>query len=179
MHIKIRQISLMGILLAFSVILVTLGGVIETSTFFFVAAASFCVGIVIREYKVISGVIFLIASIFLQFLIVPNKFYIITYTVLSVYILGFEILFEYMFRIKKHYLRKPLFWAGKYILFNLLFIPGIIFFPKLIISGDINASFFVLALLGGQVVIWIYDRAYNYFQQYVWGKFRKNLKNFK
>lgn len=176
MHIKVRQLSLMGILLAFSVILVTLGGIIESSTLFFLAAASFCVGIVIREYKVVSGVIFLLASIFLQFLIVPNKFYIITYIALSVYILGFEILFESMFRIKKHSLRKPLFWTGKYILFNLMYIPGIIFFPKLIISGDINTSFFALAILGGQVVIWIYDRAYNYFQKYVWGKFRKNLK---
>ena len=179
MHIKVRQISLMGMLLAFSVILVTLGGIIESSTLFFLAAASFCVGIVIREYKVVSGVIFLLASIFLQFLIVPNKFYIITYTVLSVYILGFEILFENMIRIKKHSLRKPLFWAGKYILFNLMYIPGIIFFPKLFFSGESNSSFFVLGILGGQIVIWIYDRAYNYFQKYIWGKFRKNLKNFK
>lgn len=179
MHIKVRQISFMGMLLAFSVVLVMLGNIIETSTLFFLGASSFCVGIVIREYKVVSGIVFFLASIILQILIVPNKFYIITYTGLSVYILGSEILFDNMIRIKKHSLRKPLFWFSKYVLFNLMYIPAVIFFPKLIFSDNIKTSFFVILILGGQVVLWIYDMAYNYFQKYIWGKFRKKLKDFK
>jgi hypothetical protein len=179
MHLKIRQISFMGILAAFSVVLVVLGGVIESSTLFFLAAASFCVGIVIREYKMASGVIFLLVCIFLDFLIAPNKFYINTYTGLSVYILGSEILFDSMLRIKKPALRKPIYWIGKYLLFNLMYIPGIIFFPKLIYSGEINTFFLALLIVGGQAVLFVYDRAYNYFQKYVWGKFRKNLKGLK
>ena len=119
------------------------------------------------------------ASIFLGILIIPNKFYIITYTGLSVYILGSEILFDNMIRIKKHSLRKPLLWIGKYVLFNFMYIPGVLFLPKLIFSDNIKTSSFVLIILGGQVVLWIYDMGYNYFQKYIWGKFRKNLKNFK
>lgn len=50
MHVTARRVALCGLLLAFSVICMVLGSVFETNTLFLLAAASYFVGIVIREF---------------------------------------------------------------------------------------------------------------------------------
>ena len=50
MHIKAKKMAFGGLLLALSVICMILGSVIETGTLFLLAAASFFVGIVFREF---------------------------------------------------------------------------------------------------------------------------------
>ena len=67
MHIKTKRIALAGVLGAFVVVLLVLSTMIESNTLFFVAAASFCVGIVIREWGLLNGAIFLLSCIVLSF----------------------------------------------------------------------------------------------------------------
>ena len=50
MHVKAKTVALGGLLLALTIVFMALGSVIETSTLFLLAAASFFVGIVIREF---------------------------------------------------------------------------------------------------------------------------------
>ena len=50
MHVNARKIALSGVLAAFAVVLIVLGSIFETSTLFLLAAAAFCVGIVVREW---------------------------------------------------------------------------------------------------------------------------------
>ena len=50
MHVKAKTMAFSGLLLALTVIFMVLGSVIETSTLFLLAAASFFVGIIIREF---------------------------------------------------------------------------------------------------------------------------------
>ena len=55
MHVNARKIALSGVLAAFAVVLIVLGSIFETSTLFLLAAAAFCVGIVVREWGIAYG----------------------------------------------------------------------------------------------------------------------------
>lgn len=79
MHVTARRVALCGLLLPFSVICMVLGSVFETNTLFLLAAASYFVGIVIREFGLRTGSAFYLASVLLGFLTAPNKFYVISF----------------------------------------------------------------------------------------------------
>ena len=49
MHVKAKILAFGGLLLALTVIFMMLGGIIESNTLFLLAAASYFVGIMIRE----------------------------------------------------------------------------------------------------------------------------------
>lgn len=179
MHLSTKHLSLLGLLLAFSVVLTVLSGIIETSTLFLLAAASFFVGIAFRETNKLLGVAFYLASVFLSFILAPNKMYCITYGAISLYIVLIELLGgkvigkenrENISRIKRLQLI-----ALKLGLFNIIFVPILIFFPQLIIARDLNLLLSIAFFLGGQVVFFIYDKAYDYFMIHYWLKFRRNF----
>lgn len=178
MHLGTRHLSLLGLLLAFSVVLTVLSGVIETSTLFLLAAASFFVGIAFRETNKPLGVAFYLASVFLSFILAPNKMYCITYTVISLYIVLIELLRAKIVGASSN---KPMnanklsLIVVKFILFNIIFLPILMFFPKLIIARDLNLFLSIGFFLGGQIVFFIYDKAYDYFMIHYWGKIRRNF----
>lgn len=176
MHVNTRKVAFLGLLLAVSVFFVVLGGVIETSTFFLLAAASFGTGVAIREGGKRMGVAFYLASVALSFLIAPNKFYCATYSALGLYILLSEAVYDLLASSKNIKMRKKLLWLMKYLIFNSMYIPMLIFFPKLIFAGKISSWLLIAALAAGQAVLFIYDSAYRYFQNSVWGKFRGRLR---
>lgn len=90
MHVKARMTAFSGLLLALSVVCMALGSVIETNTLFLLAAASYFVGIIIREFGMKAGVAFYLADILLGFLVTPNKFYVISFAAMGFYILAAE-----------------------------------------------------------------------------------------
>ena len=65
MHVKAKTVALGGLLLALTIVFMALGSVIETSTLFLLAAASFFVGIVIREFGLAAGGAFYLAAVLL------------------------------------------------------------------------------------------------------------------
>ena len=83
MHVKARMTAFSGLLLALSVVCMALGSVIETNTLFLLAAASYFVGIIIREFGMKAGVAFYLADILLGFLVTPNKFYVISFAAMG------------------------------------------------------------------------------------------------
>ena len=54
------------------------------------------VGIVIREFGLRTGAAFYLASVLLGFLTAPNKFYVISFSAMGLYILGTEALYRLM-----------------------------------------------------------------------------------
>ena len=60
MHVKAKTMAFGGLLLALTVVFMALGSIIETSTLFLLAAASFFVGIVVREFglRAESGILY-------------------------------------------------------------------------------------------------------------------------
>ena len=61
MHVNAKKMAFTGVLAAFAVILLVLSAVIETSSLFLIAAAAFCVGIVLREWGAESSVLYYIS----------------------------------------------------------------------------------------------------------------------
>ena len=78
MHVSGKKIAISGLLVAFSAVMLILSSVIETNSLFLIAAASFCVGIAIREWGIRFGMGFLIASTLVNVFVAPNKFYCLT-----------------------------------------------------------------------------------------------------
>lgn len=175
MHVNARKIAVAGLLAAFTVVMLILSSTIETSSLFFIAAASFCVGIAIREWGVGFGFGFLIASVILNFLLAPNKLYCITFAGMGVYLVLSEWLWEKLAASLTTSHRNLKLWIGKYVIFNLIYIPVLILMPSLIFTKEVTGIIAVAFWAIGQIALWVYDRAYLYFQGCIWGKLRIKL----
>ena len=90
MHVKAKKTAIAGLLLAFTIVCIAMGSVIETNTLFLLAAASYFVGIIIREFGMRTGAAFYLADVLLGFLVTPNKFYVISFAAMGFYILAVE-----------------------------------------------------------------------------------------
>lgn len=179
MHVSGRKLAISGLLAAFSVVLIIFAAVIETSSLFFIAAASFCVGIALREWGSGYGIAFYVATVLLGLLVAPEKMYCLTFVGMGAWLVGTEVLWEILAKKEKMAHRTLFLWIGKFVIFNLLYVPTLIFLPQLLIAKKMSATIFIILLVGGQVALWIYDRAHVYVQIYLWGKFRgKLLGNF-
>ena len=152
-----------------------LSSTVETSSLFFIAGASFTVGIVIREWGNKSGLGFWIASSLINFIVAPDKFYCVTYLALGIYILLSEVLWEKI--AESGYLthRRSLLWLGKFAIFNVMYVPAILFLQRLLFLRFLETWEMLLVAFLGQVALIVYDNAYRYFQGAIWGRIRIKL----
>ena len=109
--------------------------------------------------------------------IAPNKFYVITYAVMGLYILIVEIVWLKLGRMSDRINRKALFWIVKYVVFNLIFLPAVLLFQEVLFVREISGWMSVIVIAAGQVFLFLYDRAYEYFQGVLWNKMRGRLLN--
>ena len=174
MHVKAKKMAFGGLLLALTIVCMVLGSVIESNTLFLLAAASYFVGIIIRETGMRTGAAFYIAAVLLGF-IVANKIYVVSFAAMGFYILAVEQAFVMLGRTKARVNRKALFWAIKYIIFNILYIPALIVFQQLLFGRNLSPAWMAGLIAAGQAGLWIYDRAYDYVQRHIWNKLRKRL----
>lgn len=175
MHVKAKQIAVSGLLAAFAVILIVLGSVFESSTLFLLCGASFCVGIAVREWGIRYGAAFLVASTFLGLIVSPNKLYCVTFAVMGLYLWLTEILWNAVAVAADIKNRTAVLWCGKYAIFNLIYIPMIIFAPALFIAKEMSVKLGLIIWAAGQVGVLIFDKAHIYFQITVWNKIRKHV----
>lgn len=175
MHVKAKTIAFGGLLLAMTVVFMALGSIIETSTLFLLAAASFFVGIVIREFGLKTGGAFYIAAVFLGLITAPNKFYVLTFSAMGLYIWAIEAVWRWLEKKNSMKNRFTAFWISKYIIFNILYIPIVLVFRELLFPQALSSALIITILAGGQIALFIYDRAYDYVQVHIWGKFRGRL----
>lgn len=175
MHVKSKQLSIAGLLAAFSAVLMVLSATIESSSLFFIAAASFCVGIVIREWGITFGVGYFTASFLVNLIVTPNKVYCATFAAMALYLLLSEGLWEKIAEKNDLKNRSLTLWIGKYVIFNMMYIPILIGFPNLIFAKEVGKSLMIIGFLAGQVAVFIFDQAYRYFQGVVWSKLRGKL----
>ena len=140
---------------------------IESNTLFLLSIASYGVGIVISEYGLRMGVAFFIASVTLSFFLVPVKMYSLTLAAMELYLL---IKYTVQAKIGRSYV------VVKYLIFNILFVPALIFFPSLIYRGKVDWIIVVLIWGGGQIVFTIYEIAYNWALG-KWNQYRNKAKS--
>lgn len=178
MHVNTKKIALSGVLAAFSVVLIVLGSVFETSTLFLLAAAAFCVGIAVREWGIPYGAAFLTACTLLGVIVSPQKLYCVTFVAMGIYILLAETGWEALARAKRIQKKKVVLWVWKYVVFNSMFLPALCFFPTLLIAKKMTDTLFLIIAAAGQAGLFIFDRAYVCFQAEIWGRLRgKVMKN--
>ena len=175
MHVKAKTMAFGGLLLALTVVCMALGSIIETSTLFLLAAASFFVGIVIREFGLRAGAAFYIAAVLLGFITAPNKFYVLTFAAMGLYIWGIEAVFRWLEKHLRAGNRRTVFWIAKYVIFNVMYIPIVFVFRDMLLSRSISGAVLIGVVLAGQIALLIYDRAYEYAQVYIWGKIRGRI----
>lgn len=178
MHIKAKKMAFGGLLLALTVICMVLGSVIETGTLFLLAAASFFVGVIFREFGGKTGTAFYLAGILLGGIAAPNKFYAATYGAMGFYILAAEAAWDLLGGWNACIRKKTVvYWIIRYVIFNLIYVPAVLFFQELLFGRTL--SFWVQAgiLAAGQAGLWLYDGAYRYVQRDVWGKMRGHFMN--
>lgn len=164
-----------GLMLALTVICMLLGSVVETNTLFLLAAASFFVGIIIREFGWKTGAAFYLAGVLLGMILAPNKLYVVSYAGMGLYILLIELIWDKLDRIPADINRKALFWTAKYLIFNLMYIPGVLGFQKVLFSRKMSVGVLLVVLLIGQAGLFVYDWAYEYMQRNIWSKIRGKI----
>ena len=172
MPIRTKQLAISGLLAAFSAVLMVLSSVIETNSLFLIAAASFGVGIVVREWGIPYAWAYYVASSLVNVLVAPNKYYCITYAMMGMYILLSEWLWEKISESGYLSHRMTMLWIGKYLIFNMMYVPAVLFLQDLIFSRRVQELGIVLVILVGQLAVFIYDQAYRYFQGAIWGRIR-------
>lgn len=174
MLLNAKKMAFLGLLLAVTELLIILSGVLEFNTLFLLGAASFGVGIAIRESNIRYGVGFYLGAILLGLILAPNKFYCITFAAMGFYILVMEYTFDKLTHSSSKN-RAKLYWMIKYIAFNVMYIPMLVLLPTLIYQGEMNRLLLPVMFVAGQVVLYFYDLAYRYFQSYLWGKVRNKI----
>ena len=175
MHVGARKIAFGGLLLAVTEICMLLGSVIETSTLFLLAAASYFIGVFIRETNRLSGVAFYLAGVLLGFLLTPNKFYVASYGAMGLYILVVELTWPLFGRLEGEKRRLRLFWLTKFLAFQGIYFGALLAFGSLILTVELTTPLAVALVVGGEVGWFVYDRAYAYFQRQVWGRIRGRI----
>ena len=109
-----------GLLMAFDVVLIILSSVLDFNTLFFLAAAAFLIGVIVREYDLRYGLAFFLGCLILGTLLAPQKLYCITYAMMGIYVLGVEYLWHFLGNHPGWKNRRMLLILGKLILFNLM-----------------------------------------------------------
>ena len=172
MHIGTKKIATAGLLVAFTVVMMILSSVVESSSLFFIGAASFCIGIAIREWGTWFGLAFLVASAMLNFLLAPNKMYCLTFVGMGLYLWLSELLWDRIAAAPELSHRTIKLWIGKIAIFSLIYIPVLLFFPTLFIAETLTGLLTIIIFFVGQIVFVVYDVAYRYFQSRIWGSLR-------
>lgn len=175
MHVNTKKMAFSGLALALTVIAIVLSGVLEINTLFLLAAAAFIVGVIIRECGLRFGSAFYLAAVLLGVMLAPNKLYCLTFGALALYILALEWAHYLLGKISTTLNRNILFWVLKFLIFNLIYLPVLFLLPELLFPGGIATQYLPVLIAAGQVALLIYTKAYDYFQIYVWGNFRKRL----
>ena len=167
MLLKTRKVVVVGVLVALSILSMFLGSVIEMNTLFFLAFAAFCIGIMIREFQCSGGIMGFISAVLLGFILVPNKLYVFTYIAMGIYIIGIEFAWKKLAVLSETTYVIKVFWVIKYLLFNLMYIPAILFGSELLLGKKLIGGMLIVAILLGQVGLWIFDKAYEQFMSKV------------
>ena len=119
-----------------------------------------------------SLIIMLLAAVLLGFFVAPNKFYVLTFAAMGFYILGIEAVWRWL--AKRHEMNKRhlVFWIAKYVVFNIVYIPIVILFRDMLFAQAVSDTMLLIVIAGGQIGLFVYDRAYDYVQAHIWGKMR-------
>lgn len=175
MHVNAKAVSFCGLMLALTEVCIVLGSVIESNTLFLLAAASYLVGIVIRELGCRTGGAFYLAGVLLGLMIAPNKIYVCSYSAMGLYILLREVLWRRIGKMPEHRNRKNTFLLGKVTVFNVIYL-GILTVGCFVLHHQPDGWLMMGIFVVGQIGFVVYDMAYEYLISRVWNRYRRKIQ---
>ena len=161
MHVnKTKKIAILGVFAALSTVFTVLGTVISVNTVFFTALAAYLLGIIVVRFGIKEG----------NFFVNPNKMHVILYLALAAYILLSEGIFLLMQK------KNPKEWVHcviRLMIFLLIYVPMIFFFPKLLFGDAMQkmTAFYPLLIPAGVIGWLVYDVAYRVFKRIFYERF--------
>lgn len=156
-----KKIAYSGIILALNLILLILINIIPMNTIFLMGLASLLVSIIIMEYGPKNGFIFYIASIFLGFIVITNKFqWILNTFTFSIY------------GLIKYFIERDRPIYIEYIL-KILFANIAIFIVYLILKPFVYIPINLFTILTFEILFIVYDHVYSLFIEYYNTKLKK------
>lgn len=175
MFLSAKTLAFTGVLLALAELCIVASGIFEWNTLVLLAAAAFLVGIVIREWGMKAGAAFFTAAVALGVFLAPNKIYCVTFGAMGLYVLADEGVFRMMQ--KRPLMGHRRLWQAvlKWAVFNVMFLPMVLFFPQLLFLKPITGWWLAGTVLLGQAAWFIFDMAYDCFQATIWGRIRRRL----
>lgn len=175
MHVNAKTVAFGGLMLALTEVCIALGSIIETNTLFLLAAASYLVGIVIRERGTKTGAAFYLAGVVLGIFIAPNKFYVFSYAAMGLYILLAEVFWDFIGKMSEKVNKKALLWGIKILIFNIIYLAILFVGREILFTKTATWQIMLGFVIAGQIGFLIYDWAYNYVQREIWTKMRGRL----
>lgn len=175
LHLRSKELAWGGLMMAFCIVLIVLSGVIETSSAFLLAAASFITGLIGRKFNLRISVLFAVGTFILGFFLVPQKLYCFTFAGFSVYV----IVAEYF---REHDYGKVISLIVKGVCYHVLLVAALVMLKYFvgfdIVSGskwlssikDIPALLVLIAIIAAELMWLIFDRAYLFFQDRYGGR---------
>ena len=144
MHLNTKKIAFAGVMLALTEVGIALGSVIETNT------------------------LFLLAGILLAILLSPNKLYVVSYAFMGFYILIIETIWHFSGRASGWIRSRNFFWLMKYLVFNVLYIPGLIYFWSMLSEKKTAKGIMLMSVVFGQFILFVFDKTYEYAMGKIW-----------
>lgn len=184
LHLKSKQVAWCGVIMAIAVILQICAGVIETSSFFLLALASFLAGCVERKFGLKTAAGFCFGAAVLGFILAPQKLYCFTYAGFCVYVLATEYFRgkngsiknsdkaeNFMDNIRVQYIIKGIIYHV--LLIAAVFVSAKISGLEVIFSADFIEKIKQLpvvvvifaAVIAAELLWFIFDKAYIFFQE--------------
>ena len=171
MHVnKTKKIAILGVFAALSTVFTVLGTVISVNTVFFTALAAYLLGIIVVRFGIKEVILFYFVCAALDFFVNPNKMHVILYLALAAYILLSEGIFLLMQK------KNPKEWVHcviRLMIFLLIYVPMIFFFPKLLFGDAMQkmTAFYPLLIPAGVIGWLVYDVAYRVFKRIFYERF--------
>jgi len=178
LHLKSKEVAWGGIMMALAVIFIILSGIIEQSSLFLLAAASFITGVFQRRFSARAGAAFIAGTFLSGLFLAPQKLYCFTFAGFSIYVAVAEYL-----RAKNvpaaaamaikgicyHILlASAIVAAGYFIGFDMFFTEGWI--KRL---SDMPVLFVTMLIVAAEALWILFDRAYIFFQERYGGRLAK------
>lgn len=163
MHVnKTRAMAQTAMMSALTMLLLLVGTFISVNTLFFTALASYLVGYSINKYGIRYGGMQLVVCALLDIFLNPNKLHWVLYLCFGSYIFLSELIFCKWNKIGIIEKKIKVQLIYNWILFNIIYIPLLVFGRQLLYAGEQIGGVWVLWVLGQAGWI-IYDKAYRVF----------------
>ena len=156
MHVnKTKKIAILGVFAALSTVFTVLGTVISVNTVFFTALAAYLLGIIVVRFGIKEGILFYFVCAALDFFVNPNKMHVI------------------LLLMQKKNLKEWAHCVIRLVIFLLIYVPMIFFFPKLLFGDAMQkmAAFYPLLIPAGVIGWLVYDVAYRVFKRIFYERF--------